>query len=137
MGFNGGFPNYLAAVRNHSQTTDLIRREVDGNVRTYITNLPFTLDPIPLDVVEKSITTLNQARLTKKQVFIMGENGSHLLASLIACDLAKDKEPDSWTIFQMGWTPEENELTAVPLATCHTSRSLSGNSVQSSDRRMF
>jgi len=112
MDLSGGFPHYLAAVRNHSQATDLIRREVDGNVRTYITNLPFTLDPIPLDVVEKSITTLNQAQLAKKQVFIMGENGSHFLASLLACDLAKDIEPNSWTIFQVGWTLEESEPPA-------------------------
>lgn len=113
MDFSGGLPRYLASVRNHSQTTDLIRREIDGNVRTYLTNLPFTLDPIPLDLVEKSITTLNQARLAKKQVFIMGENGSHLLASLLACDLAKDEEPDSWTVFQVDWTPDESELTIV------------------------
>jgi phosphoheptose isomerase/putative methionine-R-sulfoxide reductase with GAF domain len=72
--------------------------------------LPFTLDPIPLDVIEKSITTLNQARLAKKQVFIMGEDGSHLLASFFACDLAKDKETDGWVVFQLGWTPEESEL---------------------------
>jgi hypothetical protein len=99
MDFSGGLPRYLASIRNHSKTTDLIRREIDGNVRTYLTNLPFTLDPIPLDLVEKSITTLNQARLAKKQVFIIGENGSHLLASP-SCDLAKDEEPDSWTVFQ-------------------------------------
>jgi len=109
---NGGVPRYLAAMKNHSQSTGLVRREVGGFVRTYITNLPFTLDPIPLDMVEKSINLLNRARMMNKQVFIMGENSGQLLASLFACDLAKEYRQDAWTIFHLDWVPEEG-LPAV------------------------
>lgn len=110
--FNVGVPRYLAAMKNHSQSTRLVRREVGGFIRTYITDLPFTLDPIPLDMVEKSINLLNRARMMNKQVFIMGENSGQLLASLFACDLAKDNRQDAWTIFHLDWVPEEG-LPAV------------------------
>jgi phosphoheptose isomerase/putative methionine-R-sulfoxide reductase with GAF domain len=106
---DGGVPRYLAAMKNHSQSTELVRQEVNGIVRTYITDLPFAMDPIPLDLVEKSINTLNQARLRNKQVFIMGENGSQPLASLFASDLARDHGQVGWTIYLLDWLPEESE----------------------------
>lgn len=58
-------------------------------LRTYIRELQRSLDELPMDAIRDVIAVLHYARLTDRQVFIMGNGGSAATASHFACDLAK------------------------------------------------
>jgi phosphoheptose isomerase len=51
-------------------------------------------------VIEEVIDTLHDARLTGKQVFIMGNGGSASTASHFVCDLAKNTRKEGWPHFK-------------------------------------
>jgi cellulose synthase (UDP-forming) len=104
-----GVPKYLTALRNHVQSVGLKRHEVDGRVRTYITNLPFSREPLPLDVVEVVINILNEARHKKRQVFVMGEPQDGLLAEIFASDLSKSAGKNGWPIFLVSQSKSDFE----------------------------
>jgi D-sedoheptulose 7-phosphate isomerase len=55
----------------------------------YITDLQLVLDRLPIDLIEQVILTLHEARLLRRQVFIMGNGGSASTASHFVCDLGK------------------------------------------------
>jgi D-sedoheptulose 7-phosphate isomerase len=56
----------------------------------YVRDLQATLDSLPIDKIEQTISILIQARIDNRQVFIMGNGGSAATASHFVCDLAKN-----------------------------------------------
>ncbi|MAT44701.1 MAG: hypothetical protein CL609_20390 [Anaerolineaceae bacterium] len=56
----------------------------------YLSSLGESLKQIPLDKVKRVIQILHHARLSGKQVFIMGNGGSASTSSHFVCDLAKN-----------------------------------------------
>lgn len=58
-------------------------------IRTYIEELQGTLGELPVDAIRDVISVLHYARLTDRQVFLMGNGGSASTASHFACDLSK------------------------------------------------
>lgn len=64
-------------------------------IDTYITSLQQTLDRLPKNLIAQVIDILHDARMTGKQIFIMGNGGSASTASHFVCDLAKNTRKDS------------------------------------------
>ena len=60
-----------------------------GDIKSYVIELKATLDRLPWDKIEEAISVLHYARMTDKQVFILGNGGSAATASHFACDLGK------------------------------------------------
>ncbi len=58
--------------------------------RRYVADIQQTLNTLPWDAIRDTIALLHHARLTDKQVFIMGNGGSAATASHMACDLGKN-----------------------------------------------
>ena len=59
-------------------------------IHGYITGLQDLLDELPQPAIQAVIDLLGQARLEKRQVFILGNGGSASTASHFVCDLAKN-----------------------------------------------
>ncbi len=57
--------------------------------KRYVDQIKETLDNLPWEAIRNTISLLHYARLTDKQVFIMGNGGSASTASHMVCDLAK------------------------------------------------
>jgi len=64
-------------------------------IDSYITDLQRTLDLLPKNLIAQVIDILHDARMTGKQIFIMGNGGSASTASHFVCDLAKNTRKDS------------------------------------------
>jgi D-sedoheptulose 7-phosphate isomerase len=62
--------------------------KMDG-ARRYVGEIEETLERLPWEDIERAVGVLYQARLSDRQVFIMGNGGSAATASHFACDLAK------------------------------------------------
>ena len=56
----------------------------------YVHEIKKTLDNLSWEAIHNTVTLLHHARITDKQVFIMGNGGSASTASHMACDLAKN-----------------------------------------------
>jgi D-sedoheptulose 7-phosphate isomerase len=56
----------------------------------YVAELKQTLDQLPWQAIQDTVSLLHYARLSDKQVFIMGNGGSAATASHMACDLGKN-----------------------------------------------
>ena len=64
-------------------------------VPNYITDLQSAISNLSQDEIERAAERLHQARLQRKQVFVVGNGGSASTASHIVCDLAKNtRRPD-------------------------------------------
>jgi D-sedoheptulose 7-phosphate isomerase len=61
-----------------------------SHVRTYVLQLHETLEALPVEQIEQVIRILEEARLERRQVFILGNGGSASTASHFVCDLAKN-----------------------------------------------
>jgi phosphoheptose isomerase len=62
---------------------------MEGNmdrVQSYVDEMHLTLDQLPLDLVNDLIEILFDARMSGRQVFIMGNGGSAATASHFVCD---------------------------------------------------
>lgn len=59
------------------------------DIKSYVAELKATLDRLPWDKIEETIGVLHRARMTDKQVFMLGNGGSAATASHFACDLGK------------------------------------------------
>lgn len=57
--------------------------------KRYVEEIKETLDNLPWEAIRDTISILHYARLSDKQVFIIGNGGSASTASHMACDLAK------------------------------------------------
>jgi len=60
----------------------------------YITVLQRTMDKLPRELIAEVVNILHDARLTGRQVFIMGNGGSASTATHFVCDLAKNTRRD-------------------------------------------
>ncbi len=82
-------------------------------VQSYIDEMHLTLDQLPIDPINDLIEILYDARLSGKQVFIMGNGGSAATASHFVCDLSKNTRLDGWPPFRViGLTDNIASLTA-------------------------
>jgi D-sedoheptulose 7-phosphate isomerase len=59
-------------------------------VNSYIEELQQTMNRLPQERIEQVIQLLVEARMSRRQVFIMGNGGSASTASHFVCDLAKN-----------------------------------------------
>lgn len=59
-------------------------------VQDYIVQLQATLSRLPLEQIERVITTLIKAQWSRRTVYIFGNGGSAATASHMACDLGKN-----------------------------------------------
>ena len=59
-------------------------------IEKYVSELNQTLEIMPFHIIDQVITVLHEARLTGKQIFIMGNGGSAATASHFVADLAKN-----------------------------------------------
>jgi D-sedoheptulose 7-phosphate isomerase len=59
-------------------------------IQDYISQLHKTLDELPESQIIEVIDILNEARLSQRQIFIMGNGGSASTASHFVCDLSKN-----------------------------------------------
>ena len=69
-------------------------------VQEYITTVTKYINQLPVDQIEEVIDTLHEARLTGKQIFIMGNGGSASTASHFVCDIAKNTRKEHWPHFK-------------------------------------
>ena len=70
-------------------------------VQNYITSIVETIQQLPVDLIEDIVDILHEARLSRKQIFIMGNGGSASTASHFVCDLAKNTREDGWPHFKV------------------------------------
>jgi D-sedoheptulose 7-phosphate isomerase len=70
-------------------------------VTGYITLLQETLHQLPRKTIVRVIDLLHSARLSGRQVFIMGNGGSASTASHFVCDLSKNTRCDGWPHFKV------------------------------------
>ncbi len=70
-------------------------------IQNYLSELKDTLDQLPHDVIDEIISLVHQARLEKRQIFIMGNGGSASTASHFVCDLAKNTRHPQWPNFRV------------------------------------
>ena len=59
-------------------------------IQDYIKQLHKTLDELPESRIAEVIEIMHEARLSKRQIFIMGNGGSASTASHFVCDLSKN-----------------------------------------------
>jgi len=72
-----------------------------SGAQRYIDRLSDTLAGLPLDDIEAVIDILFDARISGRQVFIMGNGGSASTASHFVCDLAKNTRKAGWPHFRV------------------------------------
>ena len=60
------------------------------SIQQYLIELQSTLGKLPIQSINEVVNILHKTRLTRRQVFVMGNGGSASTASHIACDLAKN-----------------------------------------------
>jgi D-sedoheptulose 7-phosphate isomerase len=70
-------------------------------VKSYMSKLQETLDYLPLDLLNHVIYILHEARLNRRQIFIMGNGGSAATASHFVADLAKNTRKPGWPDFRV------------------------------------
>jgi len=71
------------------------------HITRYVNNLKYTLDKLPMTEIDKVIALLHEARLSRRQIFIMGNGGSASTASHFVCDLAKNTRKPGWPNFKV------------------------------------
>lgn len=80
----------------------------------YITDLQLTLNRLPIDLIDRVIALLHDARLRNRQVFIMGNGGSASTASHFVCDLGKNTRRKGWPNYRvMGLTDNMAVFSAL------------------------
>ena len=70
------------------------------DIRLYVEELKATLDRLPWEAIQGVINILHAARLSDRQVFILGNGGSAATASHFACDLGKGTEVPDYPCFR-------------------------------------
>jgi D-sedoheptulose 7-phosphate isomerase len=67
----------------------------------YVTTLQETINQLPKQEIVRVIELLHSARLTGKQIFIMGNGGSASTATHMVCDLAKNTRKEGWPHYKV------------------------------------
>jgi D-sedoheptulose 7-phosphate isomerase len=71
------------------------------HIRSYLVDLEYTIDQLPVELIDTVIQVLSLARMNKQRVFIMGNGGSASTASHFVCDLAKNTRKKDLPNFQV------------------------------------
>lgn len=71
------------------------------SVQKYVFELQHVLDQLPIESIDEAVKVLHDARLKKRQVFVMGNGGSASTASHIVCDLTKNTRTSSFPHFRI------------------------------------
>lgn len=71
------------------------------HIVNYVAELHQTLDRLPLELIDRVINILHEARLSHKQIFIMGNGGSASTASHFVADLGKNTRREGWPNFRV------------------------------------
>jgi D-sedoheptulose 7-phosphate isomerase len=71
-----------------------------NKIRRYFSELQYILEQLPVEKIDKVITILHDARLSGKQIFIMGNGGSASTASHFVCDLGKNTRQEGFPSFK-------------------------------------
>jgi D-sedoheptulose 7-phosphate isomerase len=74
---------------------------MNPQIREYIVDLEQTLDMLPLELIDRAIGILHEARMHGRQIFIMGNGGSASTASHFVCDLSKNTRQTGWPHFKV------------------------------------
>jgi D-sedoheptulose 7-phosphate isomerase len=69
--------------------------------RNYVTELQDTLERLPFEQIDQVIDVLLEARLSRRQVFILGNGGSASTASHFVADLGKNTRKEGWPAFRV------------------------------------
>ena len=72
-----------------------------NHIPAYFSAIKETLDKIDARPINEAISILHQARLDKRQIFIMGNGGSATTASHFVCDLAKNTRQSGWPHYRV------------------------------------
>lgn len=81
---------------------------------TYFSDLLHAMRLMPIDNIDRVIEILHEARLTRRQVFIMGNGGSAATASHFVCDLLKNTRAAGYPSMRViGLTDNTATLTAL------------------------
>lgn len=84
-----------------------------GIIPTYLSDLQATMERLPQERIEHVVHLLHEARLSRQNVFILGNGGSASTASHFVCDLAKNTRRAGWPGFRViGLTDNMAILTA-------------------------
>jgi D-sedoheptulose 7-phosphate isomerase len=70
-------------------------------VNSYMAELKQTIDRLPVDLINEVIAILHDARLERRQIFIMGNGGSASTASHFVADLAKNTRRAGWPDYRV------------------------------------
>ena len=70
-------------------------------ISTYISSLQETLNHLPVNSIARVVDILQEARVSGRQVFIMGNGGSASTATHFVCDLAKNTRRDDLPHFRV------------------------------------
>ncbi len=70
-------------------------------IQDYISSLQDTINILPVEKIQEVVDIIHEARLSEKQVFIMGNGGSASTASHFVCDLAKNTRKEGWPHFKV------------------------------------
>jgi D-sedoheptulose 7-phosphate isomerase len=70
-------------------------------IQSYITNLWSTINLVSHEKISQVISILHQARIEKRQIFIMGNGGSASTASHFVCDLGKNTRKEDWPNYRV------------------------------------
>lgn len=72
-----------------------------NQIQTYIAGLQDTLDRMDHDAIGQAIAILQEARLSQRRIFIMGNGGSASTASHFVCDLQKNTRVPGYPDFRV------------------------------------
>lgn len=70
-------------------------------VVNYVNALQYSLNQLPKEMIIKVIDLLHSARLSSRQIFIMGNGGSASTATHFVCDLAKNTRKAGWPHYKV------------------------------------
>lgn len=69
-------------------------------VTNYLTLLQQSMEQLPKETIVRVIELLHSARMSGRQVFIMGNGGSASTATHFVCDLSKNTRHNAWPHFK-------------------------------------
>ncbi len=69
--------------------------------KEYATAINLTLGLMPWETIHRTVELLHHARLSERQIFVMGNGGSASTASHMACDLGKNTDAPGYPRFRV------------------------------------
>ena len=108
----------LAAIREITRPVGINRRSVKVHLRKTITSLQNMVEQVPIDLIEQTVTILHQARLEKRRVFILTNEGSTVVGDWFISELHCIKGRPEWPEFRVvGRTRQKSSSTGSSIHT--------------------